>query len=122
MREKIIILLILMLSVLSLLQGEELKISLKAGECLYAVQLLNGVEIYGEEIENFVATKEFFYEEVKKAEKSKKQMKDEISLKVPLEVAQGFISYTRRSKISGADADLYYGIVQKILESAKKKK
>ncbi len=103
-------------------EENELSIRISVGECIYAVNILQSIDIYGEEIERFIKTKEFFLDNAKKAQNENKNISDELELIIPIETAQGFISFTSRAKIKGSDADLYYGIVQEILEAANSKK
>lgn len=100
---------------------ETLKISLSVEEIVYAVRVIQSVEITGDEVEPFVDAKNFFLDEFKKAQEGKKKLSDKVSLKVPLSIAQNFINFTTRATIQGTEADLYYNIVNSLVKAAEKK-
>ncbi len=99
--------------------GEKSSISIKLnlGECVFAARLLNTVNIRGAEVETYLKTKDFFISTVES--NKKKKAKDVVNLQMPMEVAQGFVSFTQDAVISGGDAEFYQGIIKKIISAAK---
>ncbi len=98
-------------------EKSSISVELSLGQCVFAARLLNTVNIKGAEVETYLKTKKFFISKVENSKK--KKAKDIIKLKMPLEVAQGFVSFTQEAVISGSDAEFYQEIIKKIIDAAK---
>ena len=89
-------------------------------ETVYALNLLNGVQLSGEEVIPFLQIYNPLKESAEKARKNNKKETDIISVKMSIPAISNLITFTRRVTLTGAEAVRFDSIIKKAAESAQK--
>lgn len=101
-------------------QPQTIKANLVAGDLVFCLQLLDKIEIRGEEVTAFLDVRSLLLKEVEKAQKENKKTTDPVTLEITTPVAQNFLTLMQRTKISGADAQQFKQITEAIQTAAAK--
>ncbi len=111
---------VLSLNMVAQQQSQQIiKPTLTAGELVFAVNLLNTVELKGGEVEAFIQVKDALKPYLEKISKEKLQTGSNIELSLQIGTAQNILTFMERAKIAGADAERYKKIVDSFVAAAK---
>ncbi len=92
-------------------------INLNTNELAFSLNLLNTIDLTGEEVGPFLDIKNLLTSSYKEASGSKKGATD-VNFMLPM--AKNFIFFMQRVKLKGADATLFYDLNKKIVDHIKK--
>ncbi len=98
---------------------QNIKPTVTAGDLVFAAQLLNSVELRGNEVDAFVTVKTALKPYLDKIQNEKLQATSNVEMNFPLATAQNLLTFMERGKISGADADRYKRFVDSFVTAAK---
>jgi len=96
-----------------------LKPYLIVGDIIYIAQLLNNVEIHGNEVESFLAVRTIINNTLLTIQNKNLQATDSLVVEMNIPIAQNLLNLLDRATIQGAHADRYKRFVEAIMESAK---
>lgn len=116
---KTTILTAVLMFVISSVYAEDPKVSinLSANELAFSLNILNTIDIAGEEVGPFLDVKNLLTSSYKDASSSKKGATD---VNFPLPMAKNFVFFIQRAKLKGADATVFYDLSKKLVDSIKK--
>ncbi len=85
----------------------------------FAINLINGVEIQGREVDAYLEVRKALNDAFEAAQKANRaNPNDEVTLELQLPVAQNLVVLMQRARITGADADRYKQVMDAITEAA----
>ncbi|MDQ1267356.1 MAG: hypothetical protein QG635_2510 [Bacteroidota bacterium] len=84
----------------------------------FAVQMLNSIEIQGNEVDAFLSVKNYMQSMVKALATQKRKNEDVVTVEIPLPIAQNLMSLLQRAKISGVNAERYKRFQNSLVASA----
>lgn len=109
---------ILMCMITSLYADDpKVSINLNANELAFSLNLMNTIDLAGEEVGPFLDVKNLLTSSYKDASGSKKGYAD-VNFLLP--VAKNFLFFMQRAKLKGADATIFYDLNKKIVDNIKK--
>jgi hypothetical protein len=88
-------------------------------DLLFAFNALNGIEVQGNEVDNFLACKNLIKDALQKAGDAKKNVNDSITVDIPLATAQVLATFLERAKFSGDKAEQYKHFMEALIEAVK---
>ncbi|MBW1617028.1 MAG: hypothetical protein JRJ49_11000 [Deltaproteobacteria bacterium] len=89
-------------------------------EVVYAVSLLNRIQLGGDEVIPFLKVYNPLMESAEQARKQNKKQADIISVKMSIPAISNLITFTQRATLTGAEAAQFDSIIKKAVENAKK--
>jgi hypothetical protein len=92
-------------------------INLNTNELAFSLNLLNTIDLTGEEVGPFLEIKNLLTASYKESSSSKKGSTD-VHFELPM--ARNFVFFMQRVKLKGADAALFYDLNKKIVDNIKK--
>jgi hypothetical protein len=96
-----------------------IKPKLTVGGLVFALNLLNGVEIQGREVDAYLEVRKHLSDALESAQKANRaNPNDEVTLELQLPVAQNLVTLMQRARITGADAERYKQVMDAIVEAA----
>ena len=98
---------------------QEIKPVVTAGDLVFAAQLLNTVELRGNEVEAFMNVKNAIKPFLEKVQNDKMQASSTLEMKISVTLANNFLAFLERGKIAGADAERYKRFVDAFVAAAK---
>ncbi len=98
-------------------EDPKVNIVLTANELAFSLNLLNTIDLTGEEVGPFLDIKNLLTSAYKESSGSKKGSAD---VNFALPVAKNFIFFMQRVKLKGADATLFYDLNKKIVDNIKR--
>lgn len=99
---------------------QSLKPKLSVAEIGYCLQLMERVELSGEEVNAFLEVRTVFANLIEKAQADGKQPTDMIVAELSVPIAQNFLAFMRRTKLTGSEATQFQRIMNAIIDSAPK--
>ncbi len=99
-------------------QNTILKPKMTVGDILFAINVLNTVEIKGSEVEAFLDVKNVLVKAVENAQKEKKTETDELTIEMNLLTANNFLNLFQRANIPGSAAERFQTVKQALFASA----
>lgn len=104
-------------------QGEQqqipdLKVSFTAGDLVFAYQSLGTIELTGKEVDAFVQVTDHFKPIMEKMNTDKTKLEDNIAVTLPVGIAQNFLVFMERAKLTGANAERFVRIKSEIMAKA----
>jgi hypothetical protein len=100
-------------------QVQNIKPTVNAGDLVFAAQLLNTVELRGNEVDAFISVKNTLKPFLEKIQNDKMQATQTMDIPMTLAIANNFLGFLERGKITGADADRYKRFIDAFIEAAK---
>lgn len=88
-------------------------------DVVIALQILNNIEITGNEIDAFLNVKRTLQAIIKRVQDSSMQTTDQIRVEITVQTAQDMLTFLQRGKFSGQVAEKYKRFIDAIVESAK---
>lgn len=88
-------------------------------DVVIALQILNNIEITGNEIDAFLNVKRTLQTIIKRVQDSSMQTTDQIRVEITVQTAQDMLTFLQRGKFSGQVAEKYKRFIDAIVESAK---
>ncbi len=88
-------------------------------DVVIALQILNNIEITGNEIDAFLNVKRTLQSIIKRVQDSSLQTTDQIRVEITVQTAQDMLTFLQRGKFSGQVAEKYKRFIDAIVESAK---
>jgi hypothetical protein len=98
-------------------EDPKVSVNLSANELAFSLNILNTIDIVGEEVGPFLDVKNLLTSSYKDASSSKKGATD---VNFPLPMAKNFVFFIQRAKLKGADATIFYDLSKKVVDSIKK--
>lgn len=95
-----------------------LKPTMTLGDVLFAINVLNTVEIKGNEVEAFLDVKNVFVKAAQEAQKAKKTESDPVTIEMNLLTANNFLMLFQRASIPGSAAERFQAVKQALYASA----
>jgi len=92
------------------------------GEIVYSVNILQRIQIQGDEVVPFLAVFNSLTKQVAKANEKKKKRNDVISVKMPIAAVSNFAIFMQRATLTGSEAVQFEAVVKKAMKSVRKKK
>ncbi len=102
-------------------QNTILKPTMTLGDVLFAINVLNTVEIKGSEVEAFLDVKNVFVKAAQEAQKAKKTESDQVTIEMNLLTANNFMMLFQRASIPGSAAERFQAVKQALYASASQK-
>jgi hypothetical protein len=99
-------------------QNTILKPTMTLGDVLFAINVLNTVEIKGNEVEAFLDVKNVFVKAAQEAQKEKKTESDPVTIEMNLLTANNFLMLFQRASIPGSAAERFQAVKQALYASA----
>lgn len=99
-------------------QNTTLKPTMTLGDVIFAINVLNTVEIKGNEVEAFLEVKNTLMKAIEKAQKEKKTETDQVTIEMSLLTANNFLTLFQRASIPGSAAERYKSVTQALFASA----
>ncbi len=99
-------------------QNTILKPTMTLGDVLFAINVLNTVEIKGSEVEAFLDVKNVFVKAAQEAQKAKKTESDQVTVEMNLLTANNFMMLFQRASIPGSAAERFQAVKQALYASA----
>lgn len=99
-------------------QNITLRPTMTLGDVLFAINVLNTVEIKGSEVDAFLEVKNALVQAVQKAQKEKKTETDQLTLEMNLVTANNFLMLLQRASIPGSAAERFQAVKQALFASA----
>ncbi len=96
---------------------ERIKVEFALEELVFSINVLNSIDIIGEEVQPFLDIKNTFMEVYKEVSGSKKKS-GEVSFTLPM--AKNFLFFMQRGRFKGVDAEIFNKISTKMIEAIKK--
>jgi hypothetical protein len=100
-------------------QIQNIKPVVTAGDLVFAAQLLNSVELRGNEVDAFISVKNTLKPFLEKVQNEKMQATQTLDIPMTLAIANNFLGFLERGKITGADAERYKRFIDAFIEAAK---
>ncbi|MCS6999597.1 MAG: hypothetical protein RML15_03530 [Bacteroidota bacterium] len=99
-------------------QNTILKPTMTLGDVLFAINVLNTVEIKGNEVEAFLDVKNVLVKAAQQAQKDKKGESDPVTIEMNLLTANNFLTLFQRASIPGSAAERFQAVKQALYASA----
>jgi hypothetical protein len=99
-------------------QVQILKPKMALSEVAFVVQLLDNIEIRGNEVDAFMDVRKVLIVILENAQKDKKTATDVVTVEMNIGQAQNLLALMQRSKMTGADAERFRKVVDTIVASA----
>jgi len=99
-------------------QNTILKPTMTLGDVLFAINVLNTVEIKGNEVEAFLDVKNVLVKAAQEAQKAKKTESDPVTIEMNLLTANNFLTLFQRASIPGSAAERFQAVKQALYASA----
>ncbi|MCX7929134.1 MAG: hypothetical protein N2663_00190 [Chlorobi bacterium] len=99
-------------------QNTVLKPTMTLGDVLFAINVLNTVEIKGSEVELFLDVKNVLVKAAQEAQKAKKAESDPVVIEMNLLTANNFLTLLQRATIPGSAAERFQTVKQALYASA----
>lgn len=103
-------------------QVQTIKPSMPLSEIAFALQLMEGIELMGSEVDALVEIKSILLPPIIKANNEKKQPSEMVTLEFKIPQAQNLLAFLKRAKLNGSDVDRYKKFTDTIIASAQPKK
>lgn len=103
-------------------QVQTIKPSMPLSEIAFALQLMEGIELMGSEVDALVEIKSILLPPIIKANNDKKQASEMVTLEFKIPQAQNLLAFLKRAKLNGSDVDRYKKFTDTIIASAQPKK
>jgi len=95
-----------------------IKPKLTVGNLVFTLNIINGVEIQGREVDAYLEVRKALDEALQSAQKANRSANDEITLELQLPVAQNLMTLLQRARITGADAERFKQVTDAIVTAA----
>lgn len=99
-------------------QNTILRPTMTLGDVLFAINVLNTVEIKGNEVEAFLDVKNVLVKAAQEAQKEKKTESDPVTIEMNLLTANNFLTLFQRASIPGSAAERFQAVKQALYASA----
>ena len=103
-------------------QVQVIKPTIAISEIIFAIQLLDNIELRGSEVDALIEVKSVMVPPVIKAQNDKKNVSETLTLEFKISTAQNLLGFLQRAKMTGADAERYRKFVEVVVSSAQPKK
>jgi len=90
------------------------------GDLIFVYNVLNTIDISGQEVDAFLECRTFFKNIIETADKEKRKLEDEITVDMPLVIGQNLSVFLKRGKFKGEQADFYKRFMEALVASAEK--
>ena len=98
-------------------KDDTVKVEFAIEELAFSINVLNSIDITGEEVQPFMDIKKIFMDEYKEISGGKKKS-GEISLTLPM--AKNFLFFMQRGRFKGVDAEIFNKISTRMVDAVKK--
>jgi len=95
----------------------KVNVELTTNELAFSLNILNTIELAGEEVGPFLDVKNLLTDSYKEASSSKKTS---VTVDFSEPVAKNFLFFMQRAKLKGSDATIFYDLSKKMVDSIKK--
>lgn len=96
-----------------------IKPQLSVASLAFTINLINGVEIQGREVDAYLEVRKALNDALEAAQKANRaNPNDEVTLELQLPVAQNLVTLMQRARITGADAERYKQVMDAITQAA----
>lgn len=99
-------------------QVPDLKVTFNAGDLVFAYQSLGTIELTGREVDAFVQVTDHFKPIIEKMNTDKTKLEDNINVTLPIGIAQNFLVFMERAKLTGVNAERFVRIKGEIVAKA----
>lgn len=86
---------------------------------MFAVEALNTIQITGNEVDAFMQAKGVLEAEINRCAEKKMKTTDITKFDISIGIAQNAVDLLQRAKLTGAQAPLYKGFIDAMVEAAK---
>ena len=116
---KLSVLSVFILYFMTAVQAKDVKtdVNFTTEELALSINILNSIDLRGDEVSPFIDLKNLFVEEYKKLSSGKKKSAD-VNFTMPM--ARNFLFFMQRAKLKGAEAAIFNSISTKMVEAIKK--
>lgn len=98
-------------------KDDKIKVEYSVLELAFSINVLNSIDITGEEVPPFMEIKNVFMDVYKDVSGGKKKSGD-VTLTIPM--AKNFLFFMQRGRFKGADAEVFNNISTKMVDVIKK--
>lgn len=93
--------------------------SMPIGYVVFAINALNTIQIQGSEVNLFISAKEILEKEVNRCAELKMKNSDITKFDIAATKAQNIVDFLQRAKLTGAEAGLYKGFIDALIDAAR---
>lgn len=96
----------------------DLNVEFNVGDIVFAYQSLGTIELTGREVDAFVGVTNHFKPIMEKMTKDQTKLDEKITITIPVGIAQNFLVFMERAKLTGANAERFVRIKEAIVTKA----